>query len=380
MSISQNRNEVLWHAATFLPQALRTATRLGPLRTAPSTLSMPPATNSSTPDEVGDHSTAARCRPDPSKNLALHLMALLPLHVGRVARVSLVRAFFRDQWLLVWDRYESPSGFAKPHHRLQPPSDCYWADPHTLERGANLHVFAEEVPFASGRGRIVVVTRRGDGHWTQPTTVLEEPHHLSYPFVFEWHGQLYMIPESLASGEVRLYRSCGSVHKWCFDRVLLPHIRAADATLLEHDGRWWMFATVSHFEWTTPTFELHILYSDSPISCEWRAHVANPVCVQAERARPAGAFIRQDGRLLRPAQDCSRGYGRAIRLMEVLELSEQTYVEREVARLLPDRAHGIRATHTVAQAGGLLIQDALTLQPRPLRPAGDRSPRTRSGR
>ena len=37
--------------------------------------------------------------------------------------------------------------------------------------------------------------------------VLAEPFHLSYPYVFEWQGSHYMIPESGAAKSVRLYRA-----------------------------------------------------------------------------------------------------------------------------------------------------------------------------
>jgi hypothetical protein len=369
LSLMQNRNEVLWHAATFLSQVIGAAARLGFLKTATSA-TRPRHAASPTRETAlvtGDGERQAHAHPDRAPRLS----ALLPRHVTRVACNSLCRAARREQWVLLWGT-RGPMVDSPPRHRLQPPPDRFWADPHVLERPDGLHVFVEEFPYDSGRGRIALLTRDADGRWNTSRTALEESHHLSNPFLFEWRGGLYMIPESVASGEVRLYRCAGSLCDWRLERVLLRDVRAADATLIEHDGRWWMFAAVAHFPWTMPTYELHIFSSDDPIGGNWRAHLANPVCVRADRARPAGAFFRVNGLLVRPAQDCSRGYGRAIRLMEVLELTERAYVEREIGCLRPDEAHGILGTHTVAMSRELRVQDGLTLQLRGRRPRPER--------
>ena len=363
LSISQNRNEVLWSAATLLPQILGAAARLGTLSCAPQRV---PAASSAAQADRNGHGSMIKARDRQVRLLSpAASQALLPRYAARAIRALLRRVFWREQWVLLWGPNQGFSAFeAPPCHRLDPPRDRFWADPHMLMLGEDLHMFVEELPFATGRGRIALLTRSSDGRWSEPATVLQEPHHLSYPFVFEWEGRVYMIPESATAEEVRLYRCGGTLQDWRLERVLLRGIRAADATLVEHDGRWWMFATVAHFAWTLPTYELHIFSSNSPVGGDWHPHPANPVSIRADRARPAGAFIRHDGRLLRPAQDCSQGYGRAIRLMEVLELSERAYAEREVAGLSPDALRGLRGTHTLAVAGGLRVQDGLVLQPR----------------
>ncbi|MBL7406346.1 formyl transferase, partial [Escherichia coli] len=73
---------------------------------------------------------------------------------------------------------------------------------------------------------------------------LELETHLSYPFVFEADGQVWMIPESHASGTIDLYRATDFPRGWVHEAVLLDGVVAGDATLLQHGGRWWMFATV----------------------------------------------------------------------------------------------------------------------------------------
>ncbi len=41
----------------------------------------------------------------------------------------------------------------------------------------------------------------GDGRtWTYRGIVLDEAFHLSFPYVFEWNGAVYLVPESATAG------------------------------------------------------------------------------------------------------------------------------------------------------------------------------------
>lgn len=51
-----------------------------------------------------------------------------------------------------------------------------------------------------------------------------------------------MMPEGQASRALRLYRAVEFPLKWEFDRVLVDR-PLVDATLVEWEGRWWLFAS-----------------------------------------------------------------------------------------------------------------------------------------
>ena len=50
--------------------------------------------------------------------------------------------------------------------------------------------------------------------------------------------------------------------------------------------------------------------------------------------------------MIRPAQDCSAGYGGAVVFRRILRLDERDYDEETVACLGPTWAPGLSATHT----------------------------------
>ncbi len=104
----------------------------------------------------------------------------------------------------------------------------------------------------------------GDGRFTEPKAVIRRPYHLSYPFIFEWHGDDYLIPESASNRTIELYRCVRFPDEWEFQHCLMEGISAYDATLVEHQGRWWMFAAVKAREGASTWDELCIFHARVP--------------------------------------------------------------------------------------------------------------------
>jgi len=109
------------------------------------------------------------------------------------------------------------------------------------------------------------------GNYTAPVTVLETDYHLSYPCVFEWQDEVYMIPETRADRSIQLYRCTEFPGEWELDTVLLDDLNATDATVMEHNGRWWMFANVGEKHYPSDWDELSIFHAET-LRGPWLAH------------------------------------------------------------------------------------------------------------
>ena len=79
--------------------------------------------------------------------------------------------------------------------------------------------------------------------------------------------------------------------------------------------------------------------------------------IDAGAARPAGGFVRRQGRLLRPVQDCTDGYGGAIGLAEVLRLDPRGFQQRFLSRIAPVPGAAYRGLHTINRAGPIETVD-----------------------
>ena len=347
-SLKLNASAMCWRMASFLPHKLRQLHELGIDALAQT---------ESAGRVAGAWAAQAREEPGP-----LELAGYIGRNVARRARSSLARRLTLDQWILMFHLGEALCTTPSRFEKIVPPKDRFWADPHVVSRDGRFYVYMEELPFATGKGHISVLAIGEDGRWEPPTPVLERDYHLSYPFVFEHEGILYMVPESEANRTIDLYRCTDFPARWEFVTTLIKDVAATDTTLLRRGGRWWLFTNLLDTAGASYSEELYIFYSDELIGGEWKPHALNPVISDARRSRPAGAIIERDGRLLRPAQDCSRRYGYGIRLHEIERLSEREFRETEVERIDPTWDHKIVATHTLSYTAGLTVIDAL--QPR----------------
>jgi hypothetical protein len=201
------------------------------------------------------------------------------------------------------------------------------------------------------------------GRASAPVRVLERDYHLSYPFLLEHDGQLYMIPETAQKGTVELYRCVDFPLRWRLERVLLDGLRCVDATFHRAADRWWMFANVAAAGSRMFDDELHLFHAESLLG-DWQPHRRNPVKSDARSARPAGQLYWQNGALCRPAQICAPLYGSGLSINRVLRLTLQDYAERQIERILPSREHGLLGVHTINRAGDLTVVDAFTRRPR----------------
>jgi hypothetical protein len=274
--------------------------------------------------------------------------------LGRVIRDRL----FLDQWILMWTRGDRIKTDFEGFQPLHPPRDRYWADPFVLERSGRHYVFIEEKVYAVGRGHIACLTLAEDGRILDQQTVLQAPYHLSYPFVFEHLGEIYLLPESAQHRTLDLYRCTRFPDRWEPAGTFLRDVYAVDATLLEHAGKWWLFANLKEAGGSSWD-RLHLFYADSPLAKSWTPHPANPIVNDLSSARPAGRIFRRGPDLIRPSQDCSRRYGYAVKFNRILTLDEGAYRETTEAALVPPRGSEIIAAHTWNSAGGLTFIDAL---------------------
>ena len=291
--------------------------------------------------------------------------AAIATSVGRALLRRASRLFFVPVWWHLAYR-TSPEHFVANTPVPTPDGfeevDCgpdrFWADPLAFTAGGIDVVFFEELILAEGRGVISCTEVGEDGRLAPARRVLERPYHLSYPFVFEHDGAIFMIPETSSNFTVELYRCTSFPDQWIFEATLLSDIFATDATLY-HDGtRWWMFLTVGEngsYSWD----ELHLFMAESP-SGPWQPHPGNPVKCDSRSARPAGPLFRREGRLIRPTQDCSQTYGGAIRLCEIEILTPSDFREQVIDQILPDWIPGANGIHTLTATNRVEVIDIRT--------------------
>jgi hypothetical protein len=238
----------------------------------------------------------------------------------------------------------------------------FYADPFPITVGGRDYLFFEHFQRERGYAVIAFVELAAVGRPSAPTTVIERDHHLSYPFVFERDGAVWMIPNTFRSRTIELYRAADFPERWVQERVLVPDVRAGDATLLEHDGLLWLLTGIAR-KGEHSLEDLHA-YSAPSLDATWTPHPLNPVVADIRTARPAGTVFRHGEDLVRPGQDCARDYGRAIVFNRIEALSPTEYREREIDRLEPTWLPGLTGTHTYSRSARYEAFDAYDVRRR----------------
>jgi hypothetical protein len=206
-----------------------------------------------------------------------------------------------------------------PRTALEPWGGYAAADPFALRVGEQWFVFFEMLIRAKP-AVIAVASSRDLEQWEILGVCSTAPHHVSFPYVFEHEGAVYMVPESKPVRRIDLFRCVQFPLHWerC---ATLARGRYMDASIIKKDGRFWML-TGWHSYW------LRLFYADHPWG-PWRRHwmpFARAYC--KANVRPAGGPVRIGSRWMRPVQDNRLGYGKQVRAMQITHWNRLWYAER----------------------------------------------------
>ena len=232
----------------------------------------------------------------------------------------------------------------------------YWADPFLHTRGGRTFCFVEDLVHKTGKGHITALEFVGT-RIVEHGVALQEPFHLSFPFLFEYQGELYMCPESCASRQIRVYRCTEFPLKWELEKTLMEGVSAVDSMLFQKGGKWWMLTSIDEADSGDHCSELYLFSADSPLSTTWVPHRQNPILVDSIGGRNGGLII--DGERLFRLGQCQGfdQYGQSLRVYEIKEVSESRYAEELVAEIKPDFRKGIVGTHHLSTDGRTTVID-----------------------
>lgn len=353
LSIGRNNNNNYWKALAFIPRKLRELY------------------------EGGEEAFLTRLRQDnqhpvfysrrvysrPTKFESLGIIwRLLQRFVSQKVR----RWFYFEQYILLFG-FNNGKEFCPEltsYAKLIPPPDRFWADPFIVYENNRYYVFIEEYSGEKDKGHISYFTIDNHGDCSVPQKIIERPYHLSYPFVFIYNQEYYMIPETGANKTIELYKCIDFPDQWELVTTLMENIEAYDVTLLRYGGKWWLFANVRENAGTSSFDELFLFYADDLLAGNWTPHARNPIVSDVTSARPAGKIFIHNGNLYRPSQNSAPIYGYGVKINHIVTLTETEYQEECVNEIEPLWDKSIIAVHTLNFVNDLTIIDGLMRRPK----------------
>jgi hypothetical protein len=238
----------------------------------------------------------------------------------------------REQWTIGIYRGDSPfhfnklQGWINPLFRAEDVTDVpanFVADPFLVKDADTWYLFFEVYNDDTDQGDLAVATSENTWTWQYENVILDEPFHLSYPYVFKSDGEYYLIPESFEDNSVRLYKADPFPTHWSYVKTLIMGRDYVDNSIIYYGGKWWLFSSVT----SNDTLYLH--YADS-LTGPWKEHPQSPIVRQdVHKARPGGRLLVYKDKLYRFTMDVNPPVGtHQVMAYEVTEITPDSYSER----------------------------------------------------
>lgn len=267
------------------------------------------------------------------------------------------------KWMIAYRNHESDIiSDKKSKFKLLKLKSGFWgADPFVYSFQNKTILFFELFVEKKNKGVIAVSEYNGD-EFSQPTVILEEPYHLSFPCVFEVNGGLYMIPESGSQHNIVLYECRTYPYTWVRKKVLLEHFDSSDTIVFHQGDKTYLLA--SQLVGSTCVAK-NILFELNPTSLELSKVKEGNICSEYG-IRNAGLFFLHNGQLIRPGQSSPNGdYGEAIFFWNVtnpIEIQEEKICELSVKMINVEHKNKFSGVHTFNQCDTVDVIDLRIVQ------------------
>lgn len=240
---------------------------------------------------------------------------------------------------------------------VMPNTYRYWtADPFLFRHGEKYYVFFEVFDRLKRKGLLGYREILSEKKFGEIHVIYEADYHLSYPFIFEKDGDIYIMPESNKGNELFLLKCISFPDRWEKTRVLAD-IKVADTTLFTFDGVDYYLTEKVDDSNCFDRLDLYFEQDGDLTEC-----AANPVKSDAATARCAGKVFRLDNEWIRPSQDCGKAYGEKINFNRIISISKEGYSEELITTVSHrdislDVKHQYAGIHTFNKLEQLEIVD-----------------------
>lgn len=201
------------------------------------------------------------------------------------------------------------------------------ADPFVIEKDNKNFCFVECFNYSEKKAKINVYELSEKGY-VFLGTALEESFHLSFPYIFEFNNEIYMVPESSKNRDIRLYKCQNFPLDWRLQEVLIDNIDAADSMIFQKDNKWWLMTNEDPLRLNNHNYQMNLYYSENLLDGEWISHKNNPIIMDSNKARNAGlVFDGSDVFRVSQAFGFYKKYGENFSLNKIEMLDTNNYLE-----------------------------------------------------
>lgn len=213
--------------------------------------------------------------------------------------------------------------------KAQDKGTVFLADPFFVKEKDTFYLFFEHKTKKSNAD-IGLLTSVDGKNYQYQGTVLTQKFHLSYPQVFKYKNDFYMVPESKQANAVLLYKAQKFPYDWSVCDTLIPNVQLVDPSIYLSDSLNIMVA--SDYAKNMYVYEADSLFG------KWKLH-KKPIALIGTESRAGGRFFADAKGLILPVQDFSNGYGCGLSLYRFSFKNGNYTVKRDKKNFLMAQAN-----------------------------------------
>ena len=240
--------------------------------------------------------------------------------------------------------------------RIKPPKNSEWADPFIFSHKNKDYVFFENNDLIVNKGKISCAELH-QNTLINIKDILNLKFHLSYPFIWKYRGNFYLIPETSEKKSIHIWKAKKFPDQWIFFKTLLKNEFCCDTTILQDNLKNnWLLTNKSNDNSNDPNNELYV-YKIIGNFKKLIPHKLNPVITDCLTARNGGKLLSQK-QLLRPSQiNDSSGYGIGLNINKVISLNLSSYKEKIIKKIIPNKIKNTNGLHHINNSKKHIIFD-----------------------
>ncbi len=265
----------------------------------------------------------------------------------------------QDRWSVAFIKKSWDRAILREGIEIKNPKNRFFADPFIITKDNRTVCFVEDYSYDTKIGSISAIEIFDNNQYKIYEYIIKEPFHMSFPYIFSYKDELYMVPETSKAKSIRLYKCIDFPTKWEYQKELFKDISAADSMIFYHNSMWWIFFTTSLIG-KNHNSHLVAYYTDDPINGKWTPHKKNPLINNSTIARNGGIVGLDKGIVIRARQRQSfNSYGGSLSLAEITELTPELFSEKEICKILPNFLSDIKGTHQIHSNKEYTVYDYL---------------------
>ena len=264
----------------------------------------------------------------------------------------------RDRWSIAFIKKDWDSTVLRKGIEIKTPQNRFFADPFIVKRDGKTVCFVEDYSYKTKLGSISAVEILDENNYNILGYVIKEPFHMSFPYIFEYKDELYMVPETSKAKSIRLYKCIEFPMKWEYQKDLFADMNATDTMIFYHNNMWWMMFSHS-ITGKNYNSQLVAYYTKSdPINGKWIAHKNNPLINDSQISRNGGIMGLNSNRIIRGRQKQGFNiYGASLTLAEITDLTTSSFSEKEICQITPDFFPNLKGNHHFHSNGEYTVYD-----------------------